>query len=80
MDATASGRKKRAAFVTLLFLVMAIPPIVNSLDNPHLKGLRGPDWLPLIAIGMCIGGALGSFFVGFLGRRVVKPIRTFSLS
>ncbi len=42
---------------------------MNSLDNPHLKGLRGPDILPLIAIGMCIGAAIGMFLAGFHGGR-----------
>lgn len=68
MDAKVSSRRKRALFTSLFFLVIAIPPLVNSLDNPRLAGLRVPDILRLVAVGMCLGGALGAFFVGFLGR------------
>ena len=66
---TESKRKKRSAFAALAFLVIGIPPFVNSLDNPRLAGLRGPDVLQLIAIGLCVGGALSMFLIGFLGGR-----------
>jgi len=48
---------------------MGVPPLVNSLGNPRLAGLRGPDILQLTAIGFCAGLALGVFLVGFLGGR-----------
>jgi hypothetical protein len=56
-------------FAALAVLAMGIPPFVNSLDNPRLAGLHGPDILQLTAIGFCVGLALGIFLVGFLGRR-----------
>lgn len=48
---------------------MAFPPLLNSLDNPRLAGLRGPDILRLIAIGFCVGAAFGMFMAAFVGRR-----------
>jgi hypothetical protein len=75
MDAKPGSRKKRALFASLLLLVMAIPPVVNSIDNPRLAGLRGPDILRLVAIGLCLGGALTMFFVGFLGGRFADDSR-----
>jgi len=52
-----------------MVLAMGFPPFVNSLGNPHLAGLRGPDILQLIAIGFCVGGAFVLFLVGFVGAR-----------
>jgi len=69
MEAPVTGRTKRMAFAPLLPLVCAFPPFINSLDNPHLKGLRGPDVLQLIAIGFCVGAAFGMFMAGYVGRR-----------
>ena len=69
METTASGRNKWKRFAPLFPLACAIPPIVNSLDNPHLKGLGGPDVLRLIAIGFCVGASFGMFMAGFVGRR-----------
>ena len=69
MDAKPDTRKKWSKFAPLLVLAMAFPPFINSLDNPHLKGLRGPDVLLLFAIGFCVGGAFGLFMAGFVGRR-----------
>ena len=45
-----AGRKKRTVLTALAFLAMAIPPVVNSVGNPRLAGLRGPDALRLIAV------------------------------
>jgi hypothetical protein len=69
MDAKPDTRKKWTKFTPLFVLAFAFPPFVNSLDNPHLKGLRGPDVLQLIAIGFCVGAAFGGFMVGRLGGR-----------
>ena len=69
VEAKASTRKKRTVFATLSVLAIGIAPLVNSLGNPRLAGLRGPDILQLIAIGFCVGLALGMFLVGFLGAR-----------
>ena len=62
MDVNA-GRKKRTVFAFLCPLVFAILLILNCVDNPRLAGLRGPDVLRLIAVGMCVGVPLG-FFAG----------------
>lgn len=67
METPASGSKKWSRFAPLFILAPAFPPLINSFDNPHLKGLRGPDVMQLIVIGMCVGAALTMFFVGFLG-------------
>ena len=64
-----AGSKKRTVLMSLAALAMAIPPAMNSVGNPHLAGMRVPDVLRLIAIGMWIGLALGIFFSGFIGGR-----------
>jgi len=69
MEAKASTRKKRTVFASLAILAMGFAPFVNSLGNPNLSGLHGPDVLQLIAIGFCVGLALGMFLVGFFGGR-----------
>jgi hypothetical protein len=63
------ARKKRTLFTSLFILALAFPPFVNSLENPRLAGLRGPDILRLVAIGFCVGVAFGTFMTGFLGGR-----------
>jgi len=67
MGANAGTRKKQTMFRVLAILAMGIPPLLNSLGNPRLAGLRGPDVLRLIAIGFCVGLAFGLFLVGFVG-------------
>lgn len=57
-----AARKKWSAF-PFVPLVFAITLILNCIDNPRLAGLRGPDLLRLIAVGMCIGVPIG-FFAG----------------
>jgi hypothetical protein len=69
MEAQASTRKKRTVFTALALLATGFPPFVNSLDNPRLAGLRGPDILQLTAIGLCVGLALGVLLGGLLGGR-----------
>ena len=64
MESKAGKRKKRTVFVSLAFLAMGFPPLVNSLGNPRLAGLHGPDVLQLTAIGLCVGLALGLFLGG----------------
>ena len=69
MEAKPSSRKKRTLFAALFFLALGFPPFVNSFDNPHRAGLRGLDILQLIAIGLCVGLALGILLSEFLGGR-----------
>jgi hypothetical protein len=69
METTASGRKKWKWFAPLLPLACAIPPTINSIDNPRLAGLRGLDILRLVVIGFCVGVAFGMFMAGFVGER-----------
>jgi hypothetical protein len=66
--AETAGRRKRTVITALVVLAMGFPPLINSLDNPRLAGLRGPDVLRLIAIGFCVGAAFGIFVAGFFGR------------
>src|ERR1700722_15766973 len=65
----AKGRKKRTVFAALAVLAMGVAPLVNSLSNPRLAGLRGPEILQLTAIGFCVGLAHDVFLDGFLGGR-----------
>jgi hypothetical protein len=69
VEARASTRTKRTVFAALALLAMGVPPLVNSLENPRLAGLRGPDIMQLTAIGFCVGLALGVFLVGMFGGR-----------
>ena len=64
MEATPGTRKKRNVFTALFVLALGILPLLNSLHNPHLAGLRGPDVLRLIAIGFCVGTAFGMLVGG----------------
>ena len=69
MGANAGTRKKWTVLRALAILAMGIPPLVNSLGNPRLAGLRGPDVLRLIAIGFCVGVAFALFLGGFVDFR-----------
>ena len=69
MEANAGTRKKWMLLRVLAILAMGIPPVVNSIGNPRLAGLRGPDVLRLIAIGFCVGVAFALFLSGFVGFR-----------
>jgi len=67
-----AGTKKWTVLRPLAVLAMGIPPLVNSLGNPRLAGLRGPDVLRLMAIGFCVGVSFALFlgaFVDFRGGR-----------
>ena len=37
--------------------------LMNSIDNPRLHGVRGPDVLRLIAIGLCAGVVLSGLML-----------------
>jgi hypothetical protein len=50
---------KAGNFVTLFLLMCAVPLVVNSIGNPRLAALHGPDILRLIAIGLLFGVAIG---------------------
>jgi len=52
--------RKRLLFTGLVVLVLGLAPLLNSIDNPRVATLRGPDVLRLFAIGWCfgIGGTL----------------------
>ena len=69
MEIKQDSRKKRTLLTALVILAMAFPPLLNSIGNPRLAGLRGPDVLRLAAIGFCVGIAFALFLVGFLGER-----------
>ena len=69
MDAKPGTRKKLTKFAPLFVLAMGIPPLLNSIDNPRLAGLRGPDIVRLFAVGFCVGVAFAMFMAGFVGGR-----------
>ena len=69
MDSTPDSRAKRFKFAPLFILALAVPPFLNSLDNPRVALLHGADILRLIAVGFCIGTAFGMFMAMFVGRR-----------
>lgn len=62
-------RKKSIKFAPLFILALAVPPFLNSLDNPRVALLHGADILRLIAVGFCIGTAFGLFMAMHVGRR-----------
>ena len=64
MEAKSGTRKKWTKFAPLFVLAMGIPPLLNSIDNPRLAGLRGPDIMRLFAVGFCVGVAFGMFMAG----------------
>jgi hypothetical protein len=68
-DSVMEPRKKRTLLMSLFILALGILPTLNSIDNPNLKGLHGPDILRLVAIGFCVGTAFGLFMAGFVNRR-----------
>jgi len=69
LETSAGTRRKWKVFRILAILAMGIPPLLNSIGNPRLAGLRGPDVLRLIAIGFCVGVAFGLFLVEFVSFR-----------
>lgn len=60
---------KRRWFFPVFPAILGLPPLLNSLGNPRVQALRGPDVLRLIAVGMCFGVALALFFA----RLAMKP-------
>lgn len=69
MEAKQVSRKKWMRFAPFVVLAMGIPPLLNSIDNPRLAGLRGSDILRLFAVGFCVGVAFGMFMAGSVGER-----------
>jgi len=55
---------KRRVILILFVLLFGLPPLVNSLSNPRLKGLHGPDIVQLIVIGLFLGVGLGILIGG----------------
>ena len=66
MEAKTSSHKKWTVIKSLVMLAIAIPPFLNSLDNPHLKGLRIPDYLRLPS---------SCFLPGSLARAIRRKYR-----
>lgn len=48
--------------VCLFFFILGLAPLLNSLSNPRLGGLRVPDRLRLIAPGLLFGVGLAGLF------------------
>jgi hypothetical protein len=55
-----------AAVVVLMFGAFAL---LNMLGNPRLKGMRGPDILQVLAVGLCFGAGIALLAVAMQGRR-----------
>lgn len=55
---------KQRVILSLFMLMFGLPPLLNSLSNPRLGGLHGPDFMQLIASGLCFGFGLGLLFGG----------------
>jgi hypothetical protein len=56
--------KKSSRLTGLVFALMGIPPLLNSLDKPRVAALHGSEVLRLVAAGMLFGVG----FVGLMGR------------
>jgi hypothetical protein len=52
-----------------IMTLLGLFPLFNSLSNPHLASLRGPDVLQLVAIGFCFGAAFGTLMAFLRGPR-----------
>lgn len=50
---------KKRVFLFLILLLFGLIPLLNSVENPRLAGLRPPDYLRLIGSGMCFGFGFG---------------------
>jgi hypothetical protein len=53
---------KKRRWLPLFPAVLGFIPLINSLDNPRVQALHVPDILRLIAVGLCFGVSLGTFF------------------
>ena len=62
-----SRRRKLVPF--WVFTLCGSMVLFNSLGNPRLASLRGPDVLQLVAIGVCFGVALATLVAFFRGPR-----------
>jgi hypothetical protein len=60
--------KKSSRLTGLVFALMGIPPLLNSLDQPRVAALHGIEVLRLVAAGMLFG-------VGFVGLMVNTSVR-----
>ncbi len=58
LDQKASRRRKARILVGTLVLVFGLPPLINAMSNPRLATLRGPDFIGLVASGLCFGFGL----------------------
>ena len=64
--------RKRMLSTGLFVLVLGLAPLLNSIDNPRIATLRGPDVLRLFAIGWCFGIGAALLFGGFILSRIVQ--------
>jgi hypothetical protein len=56
--------KKSSRLTGLIFALMGILPLLNSLDQPRVAALHGSEVLRLVAAGMLFGVG----FAGLMGR------------
>lgn len=55
LDQKAARRRKARIFIGLFVLILGVPPLINSIDNPRLASLHGVDFVRLLASGWCFG-------------------------
>lgn len=55
---------KRRVITALFLFLFGLAPLWNSLGNPRLSGLRVPDFLQIMAVGLCFGAGLGLLLGG----------------
>ncbi len=55
---------KRRVFTFAFLLLFGVIPLLNSLNNPRLSGMRGADRIQLMASGLCFGMAFGVLLGG----------------
>ena len=62
-------RAKNTGWIGVVALLCGVPPLINSLGNPRLAGLHGPDVLRLFAVGWCFGIGATLLAITFIRRR-----------
>lgn len=55
---------KRRLFLFVFVSIFGVFPLLNTVGNPRLAGLHGPDFIQLIASGLCFGFGFGILLGG----------------
>ena len=65
----AARRRKKMTVSGLIAFMCGVPPLINSIDNPRLATLHGPDLLRIFAVGWCFGIGLTLLIIPRILRR-----------